>query len=222
MRPAVALAAAGPVEWRVPASRPDPGQTLRDLLRATPLRTERLVLRLPRPSDAALVYHGYATDADAARWMGWRLHKDIATTDALLASWVANWERGTGTLAFMIEDAADGRFLGVIDLTLGAHGAVVGFVLCRHARGRGVATEAARRLVHLAFDHFGAWRVWATCAPQNPASRRVLEKVGMRHEGVLRRWLVSPLVSPEPRDSDCLAVTRDDWLARPERPRSGL
>jgi hypothetical protein len=45
------------------------------------------------------------------------------------------------------------------------------------------------------------------------ASRRVLEKVGMSHEGVLRRWIVSPLVSPEPRDSDCLAITRDDWIA---------
>ena len=73
---------------------------------------------------------------------------------------------------------------------------------------------ALRPIVDLAFEHFGVWRAWATCAPQNPASRRVLEKVGMRHEGVLRRWIVSPLVSPEPRDSDCMAITRDDWLAR--------
>ena len=217
MPPPVALAAAGSVEWRVPASSAHPARTLRDHLRAAPLRTARLVLRLPRAPDAALVHHGYATDPDAARWMGWRPHEDIATTRALLAGWVASWERGTGTLAFMTEDAADGRFLGVIDLTPGAHGAVLGFVLCRHAWGRGVATEAGRAVVDLAFAHLGVWRVWATCAPQNPASRRVLEKVGMRHEGVLRRWIVSPLVSPEPRDSDCLAVTRDDWLARRAR-----
>ena len=146
--------------------------------------------------------------------MGWRLHEDIATTDALLTDWVGNWERGSGTLAFMIDAADDGRFLGVIDITIGAHGAVLGFVFCRHAWGRGLATEAARRVVDLAFEHFGVWRVWATCAPQNRASRRVLEKVGMRYEGLLRRWIVSPLVSPEPRDSDCLAITRDDWLAR--------
>jgi RimJ/RimL family protein N-acetyltransferase len=191
-----------------------PASALRTQLEAAPLRTARLSLRLPRVTDARLVYHGYATDADAARWMGWRLHEDIATTDALLADWVGNWKRGTGTLAFMIDASADGRFLGVADLTVGAHGAVLGFVFCRHAWGRGLATEAARRVVDLAFEHFGVWRVWATCAPQNPASRRVLEKVGMRHEGLLRRWIVSPLVSPEPRDSDCLAITRDDWLVR--------
>jgi RimJ/RimL family protein N-acetyltransferase len=154
--------------------------------------------------------------------MGWRLHEDLATTDALLASWVRNWESATGTLAFMIEAATDGRFLGVIDLTVGAHGTVLGYVLCRHAWGRGVATEAARRVIDVAFEHLGAWRVWATCAPQNHASRRVLEKVGMRHEALLRRWIVSPLVSPEPRDSDCFAITRDDWLAsRPPPPRDG-
>ncbi len=187
--------------------------SLRDQLLAAPLRTERLALRLPRASDAPLVYHGYATDVEVARWMGWRPHESISSTEGLLAGWMANWERGTGSLALMIDDAADDRFLGVIDIEVGAHGAVIGYVLCRHAWGRGVATEAARRVVRLAFEHFGLWRAWATCALQNHASRRVLEKVGMRHEGVLRRWIVSPLVSPEPRDSDCMAITRDDWLA---------
>ena len=187
-------------------------QGVRERLLSAPIRTERLALRLPVASDAKLVFDGYARDAEVARWMGWRPHEDIATTDALLASWIASWERGDGTLAFMIEDAASSRFLGVIDLNVGAHGALLGYVLCREAWGRGVATEAARTIVNLAFEHLGVWRVWATCATQNAASRRVLEKVGMRHEGVLQRWIVSPLVSPEPRDSDCFAITRDDWL----------
>jgi RimJ/RimL family protein N-acetyltransferase len=113
----------------------------------------------------------------------------------------------------MIERTRDQRFLGVIDVDVGAHGAVIGYVLCRDAWGHGYATEAARRIVDFSFEQLGVWRVWATCAPQNPASRRVLEKVGMRHEGVLRRWIVSPLYSPEPRDSDCMSITRDDWVA---------
>jgi len=95
---------------------------------------------------------------------------------------------------------------------------LIGYVICRPEWGQGFATEAAQCVVDLAFEHFGVWRVWATCAPQNPASRHVLEKVGMLHEGVLRRWIVSPLMSAEPRDSDCMAVTRDDWLARRTTP----
>ena len=186
---------------------------LRTQLDQAPLTTDRLVLRLPRPADAEAIYNGYATDETAIRWMGFRPHTSLAVTEKLIAGWIAAWERGDGMLAFMIADRVSGKFFGVADLTIGSHGAVLGYILCRFVWGRGVASEAARRLVDLAFDHFRVWRVWATCAPQNPASRRVLEKVGMRHEGVLRRWIVSPLVGPEPRDSDCLAITRDDWLS---------
>lgn len=190
-----------------------PTSQLRAQLDEAPLTTERLFLRLPRAADAEALYHGYATDEMAIRWMGFRPHTSLAVTEKLIAGWIAAWDRGEGMLAFMITDRVSGQFLGVADLTIGPHGALLGYILCRFAWGRGVASEAARRLVDLAFEHFAIWRVWATCAPQNPASRRVLEKAGMRHEGVLRRWIVSPLVSSEPRDSDCLAITRDDWLS---------
>lgn len=170
------------------------------------------MLRLPGAGDAQEIYEGYATDTDAIRWMGFRPHASIDVTRKLVAGWCAAWQCGDGMFAFMIEERASSRFLGVTDLTLGPHGIVLGYILCRYAWGRGIATEAARRITQLAFEHFGAWRVWATCAPQNPASRRVLEKIGMSHEGVLRRWIVSPLVSAEPRDSDCFSITRDDWL----------
>ena len=85
--------------------------------------------------------------------------------------------------------SADGTFLGVIGLEPAGTAAAVGYVLCRHAWGRGYATEATQQVVDLAFAHFGLWRVWATCALPNLASR------------------------PDPRDSHCLAIMRDDWLA---------
>jgi len=186
---------------------------LREQLRAVPLETSRLTLRLPRTDDATAIFHGYAADPAAIRWMGFLPHETVATVEVVVASWCAAWDRGEGMLAFVVEDRETAQFLGVVDLSIGPHGASLGYVFSQYAWGRGIATEAARCIVDAAFTQFGVWRVWATCAPQNPASRRVLEKVGMRHEGVLRRWIVSPLVSPEPRDSDCMAITRDDWLA---------
>lgn len=182
------------------------------ILGRLPIQTERLTLRALRLSDAELIFDGYATDEKAIRWMGFRPHESVAVTEKLVAGWVAAWEQDRGPKFFVVEHTRDQRFLGVVDLELGAHGALIGYVFCRHAWGQGYATEAVKPIVALAFEHFGVWRVWATCASQNPASRRVLEKVGMRHEGVLRRWIVSPLVSPQPRDSDCMAITRDDWL----------
>jgi len=50
------------------------------------------------------------------------------------------------------------------------------------------------------------YRVWAVCDTANLASARVLEKVGMTREGILKRWSVHPNVSPEPRD--CFVYAR--------------
>jgi RimJ/RimL family protein N-acetyltransferase len=53
--------------------------------------------------------------------------------------------------------------------------------------GRGIATEAARAVLAYAFDCRGLNRVAAHYMVRNPASGVVLERVGMRREGVLRQ-----------------------------------
>jgi ribosomal-protein-alanine N-acetyltransferase len=51
----------------------------------------------------------------------------------------------------------------------------------------GYATESASGLVHFGFTHFGIHRVVAHCNPENVASWKVLEKIGMRREGYFRK-----------------------------------
>jgi len=55
-----------------------------------------------------------------------------------------------------------------------------GYFLAPPFRGRGYGTEAARLTLRLAFEEHGATRMTASCAAENRASRRVLEKCGMR------------------------------------------
>ena len=45
-----------------------------------------------------------------------------------------------------------------------------------------------------------SYRVWAVYDAEHTASARVLEKIGMEREGVLRRWAVYPNLGPEPRN----------------------
>jgi ribosomal-protein-alanine N-acetyltransferase len=51
-------------------------------------------------------------------------------------------------------------------------------------------------------------RVWATCDVDNVASARLLERVGMEREGVLRQWLVHPNLSEAPRDCLCYSIVK--------------
>lgn len=68
--------------------------------------------------------------------------------------------------------------------------AELSYAIGRHYQRRGYATEAAKLALRIAFRDLGLPRVFARCTSGNPASRRVLEKIGMKLEGTLRdHWL---------------------------------
>jgi lincosamide nucleotidyltransferase A/C/D/E len=81
-------------------------------------------------------------------------------------------------------------------------------VLARPTLGKGYMTEVAQTLVQTAFHDVPVARVSAVCDVENGASARVLEKSGMVREGRLRRYIVHPNVSDEPRDANLYARTR--------------
>ena len=128
-----------------------------------------------------------------------------------------------GTYAWIVESKEDRRLMGL--MSMGIHSAresdflsteeerqyyKVSFAyhLARSEWGQGYATEAARALVDWALSQRRVFRVWTVCDVDNAASVRVLEKLGMVREGVLKRWGIHPNISPEPRDYYCFALTK--------------
>jgi ribosomal-protein-alanine N-acetyltransferase len=78
--------------------------------------------------------------------------------------------------------------------------AEIGWAVAETLKGRGYATEIGQVLLDLAFGRLKLHRVFAMCSAENHASRRVMEKLGMRAEGLLRehfrsreRWWSSHL-----------------------------
>ena len=69
-------------------------------------------------------------------------------------------------------------------------------------------TEVLAEVARWAMTQPDVWRIGAVCDVENRASARVMEKAGLTREGVLRRWLVHPNVSDEPRDCFSFARTR--------------
>ncbi|HLK56483.1 MAG TPA: GNAT family N-acetyltransferase [Chthonomonadaceae bacterium] len=67
----------------------------------------------------------------------------------------------------------------------------IGYHLHRGYWGRGYGTEAAGALVKFGFEHLKLHRIFAECFPENPASSRVMEKIGMKREAYLRqnKWI---------------------------------
>ncbi len=76
--------------------------------------------------------------------------------------------------------------------------------------GQGYATEAAQAVIDLAFRELDAHRVIAFCDAENRASERVMQKLGMRHEGSMRQ---TRLLRGAWRDELLYGVLESEWPA---------
>ena len=169
--------------------------------------TPRLRLRRPEMSDAERIFHRYAQDAEVTKYLTWLPHTDSAEAEALITSCDDNWQSGK-SMTWVIEEADSGDLVGMLAARPAGHRVNLGYVIARDRWGRGYMTEALTRLIELLFNQPGVHRIWATCDPDNRGSARVLEKVGMDYEGILRRWDVHPNIHPDPRDALCYAIVR--------------
>jgi RimJ/RimL family protein N-acetyltransferase len=120
---------------------------------------------------------------DVARWLYWEPRSEADVREVLALQIARPPETG---VALAVELLATGEMVGHVSLTVGEHRqGELGFVFHPDHQGRGYATESARALVAHAFEHYDLHRVYGRLEPRNGASARVLEKLGMRREGLL-------------------------------------
>ncbi len=173
----------------------------------THLDTERLQLRKPVLSDAEPIFSKYAQDAEVTRFLSWPPHATIEETREFLKRCLNEWDEKSA-FGYVIERKRDGELLGTIGIELHGHSASAGYVLAKRYWGKGYTAEALTALRHVALAERHIYRFWAVCDVENTASARVMEKAGLKREGVLRRYLVLPNVGEEPRDCFCYAIVK--------------
>lgn len=109
---------------------------------------------------------------------------------------------------YVITRKEDGELLGMIEVRPRGHRANFGYVLARSYWGNGFMPEAIAAIVKITLNLPEIYRMEATCDIENKASARALEKSGFFREGLLRRYIIHPNISPEPRDSLLYALTK--------------
>lgn len=86
----------------------------------------------------------------------------------------------------------------------------LGYRLRRRVWGQGLATEGSRALIDHAFAHLGMVRISAESMAVNTASRRVMEKSGMRHVRTFHGSFDDPL--PGTQFGEVVyEILREDW-----------
>ncbi len=168
--------------------RPEP-------LSCSTVETRRLRLRAFTPADAS----GVRRLAGAFEVADTTLNIPHPYQDGMAEAWFASQAAalldGSG-ITWAITRLDDRALAGAISL-MGierSHQAELGYWIGVPYWGEGVCTEAGRAVVQHAFDALSLRRLHARCLSRNPASSRVLEKLGFRHEGTLRghvrKWSV--------------------------------
>lgn len=159
------------------------------------LETARLVLRLPRPSDAAAIFERYAGDPDVTRYLGWRRHLSVEQTEGFVQYSSMEWERWPAG-PYLIWSRTNGELLGSTGLSFqSAQQAMTGYVLARDAWGLGYATEALAAVIELA-PALGLERLTALCHPDHHPSQRVLEKCSFVRDDRFAELVEFPNLQP--------------------------
>ncbi|GAA0399865.1 GNAT family N-acetyltransferase [Microbispora corallina] len=181
------------------------------------LETDRLRLRRFAETDLDDLA---ALDADPAvmRFLtGGRPIPREEVEGRILPRFLGYYERFSGLGYWAAEERATGAFLGWFEfrpLDEDDPGVVeLGYRLNRAAWGKGYATEGSRALIDKGFAELGVRRVVAVTMAVNTASRRVMEKCGLRYVRTFHERWPDPIEGSEHGEVE-YELVRADWAAR--------
>jgi ribosomal-protein-alanine N-acetyltransferase len=150
------------------------------------LSTRRLRLRQFRAEDADAMHECFAS-AEAMRFWNHPVHTKRIETERAVRSYIEctpSYYR-----IWAVADVEDDRCLGLVNYHDGhirSKRVAIGYITNPARQGHGIATEAVSAMLNYCFDEIGLHRVQAFIHPDNAASRRLVEKLGFRCEGLLR------------------------------------
>lgn len=155
--------------------------------------------------------YGLLSDWNVVRYMLLPLCTDIEESRKYLEDLIAEAPSGAWlSVVRAIEDRNSDDLVGLCGIVVsqGSEQGEIWYLVRPDCWRRGVAAESARALLRIGFSEMNLHRMFATCLPENPASSRVLEKIGMRKEGYELKNLK---VHGVWHDSYLYAILREEW-----------
>lgn len=153
------------------------------------LQTNRLVLREQLETDIPF-YFELVHDEEAGRYQTWKFPNRLDDyAEICRDAFNARYEGDRKNYELVV--TLDGEFMGYcgFDVENKEHKrAIMFYALAPQYWGRGYATEAASAVMTFAFEQLEVHRIAATTHPDNVASRRIMQKLGMEYEGHMRHY----------------------------------
>ncbi|MFD1991955.1 GNAT family N-acetyltransferase [Paenibacillus nicotianae] len=149
------------------------------------LETQRLIIREIQPNDWEAI-HIYTQLPEVTQHTAWGPNTE-ADTNTYVEEVIAQQQqplRQDYELAICLKN--EELLIGGIGIHVQNTNAEIGYVLNPAYQGKGYMTEAAQAVLAYGFETLGVHRIFATCRPANSASEKVMQKIGMKCEGIMR------------------------------------
>lgn len=185
---------------------------------AYPLHTDRLTLRMLRADDIDALT-AYRNDPQVSALQDWDLPYPRERAERLVAAHADrdDVQPGTGT---QLAIELDGALIGDLYVGLDEHCGIaeIGFSLAAGHQGNGYAGEAASAVVDDLVDRLGVHRIVGELSPDNHASARLLERLGMSFESFAEKSFWWRGAWDDNLHYSMTAEQRRDWRDRPLTP----
>lgn len=179
------------------------------MTRVDSLVSKRLVLREYEEADFEAT-HAFAADPEVVRYMEWGPNGEEESRNFIRR--VLDQQQEEPRVHYVLAVALkDGELIGNCSLSVSdreSREAVLGYTYNRRFWGMGYASEAAAVVVDFGFRQLALHRIYAKCVIQNRGSARVMEKLGMKREGLFREHR---LVRGEWKDYFYYAILEQEW-----------
>ena len=153
-----------------------------------PIETPSLLLRRFQENDAKEMFENYCSDEKMTRHLTWQPHPNIETTESLLKMWLYKYDEAH-CYRWAIVEKSTNSLIGSIDcvhVDIPRASCEIGYCIASNKWGKGYMSEALKAVIDYLFHEADFNRIMARYSTLNPASGRVMEKVGMQFEGVMR------------------------------------
>lgn len=154
------------------------------------MESERLIFRTIKKKDLNDIFE-YSSDPRTSEYLLWEPHESVEFTKKFIDIILSKYKSGEyNDWAIVLKESK--KMIGTCGLTRideRNRTIEIGYVINPEYWGRGLATEAAKRVVKFAFEELGANRVEARFLYGNERSLNVMKKIGMKFEGYIRESL---------------------------------
>ena len=156
------------------------------------LRTTRLLLRRVKESDDKDMFE-YTSNHEVTRFLSWNPHADIAQAKEYIAHLILEYDM-SDRYAWAIEKCDSRKFIGIVrifDVSYANKRGELSYILNPDFQGKGLAIEAIKAVIEFCFTKIGLNRIQAKCTSDNVQSERVIQRLGMIYEGMLKEFWIN-------------------------------